>query len=109
MNKRTRAVMPLVGVIALCVAACVDPQEVSDIKGKVDEIQAQQKDLIGKLDALSKGQKDILAKASAPPAKAAPARPAEDPNKVYEITVGNSATKGPDDATVTIVEWSDFQ
>ena len=35
--------------------------------------------------------------------------PQSDPNKVYNIPVGDSFTKGPKDAAVTIVEWSDFQ
>ncbi len=91
-----------VAVLALVVAGlpgCVDPQEVSDIKAKVEEIQAQQKDIITKLDGLKVAQ--------AAPAK--PSRPQEDPNKVYDIPVGDSYFKGPEDAAVTIVEFSDFQ
>ena len=62
-------------------------------------------DVIAKLEALSQGQKQMLAKAPA----AAPRQPQEDPNKVYTIPPGKSFAKGPADAPVTIVEFSDFQ
>jgi len=107
MGRTARWAAPLAAVFALYVTACVDPQEVSDIKGKVDEMQAQQKDILGKLEGLAKGQKDIMAKA--PAAAAKPSRPQEDPNKVYKIEVGDSYYKGPKDASVVLVEWSDFQ
>jgi protein-disulfide isomerase len=106
MRKRERWAAPLAAVFALYVAACADPQEVSQIKEKVDVIGAQQKDVLSKLEALAKGQKDILAKA---PAAAAPSKPQEDPNKVYKIDVGDSYFKGPKDAPIVMVEWSDFQ
>jgi outer membrane murein-binding lipoprotein Lpp len=96
----------MVAVLALYLTACANPQEVSEIKAKVDEIQAQQKDVLAKLETLAKGQKDILAKA---PAAARPSRPQEDPNKVYKIDVGDSFFKGPKDAPIVMVEWSDFQ
>ena len=35
--------------------------------------------------------------------------PQADPNKVYNIPIGDSFSKGPKDAAVTIIEWSDFQ
>jgi protein-disulfide isomerase len=44
---------------------------------------------------------------SAPPPSAAPAGP--DPNKVYPVQVGNAYAKGPANAPVTIVEYSDFE
>ena len=102
-----RWAMPLVAVLALTVAACGDPQAVSEVKAKVDEVQAQQKDILAKLDSIEKGQKDVLAKVQAGPAR--PAAPQEDPNKVYTIPPGNSFAKGPATAAVTIVEFSDFQ
>lgn len=40
-----------------------------------------------------------------PPSR--PARP--DRDKQYDVEIGEAPTKGPDDAIVTIVEWSDFQ
>jgi protein-disulfide isomerase len=87
------------------VSGCADPQEISEIKAKVDEIQASQKDIVAKLDGLGKGQQQILAKAPAAPQKP----PQEDPDKVYTIPVGKSYAKGPADAPVVIVEFSDFQ
>jgi protein-disulfide isomerase len=79
---------------------------VSEVKAKVDEVQAQQKDILAKLDTIEKGQKDILAKAGT---GAKPAAPQEDPNKVYTIPPQDSYAKGPATAAVTIVEFSDFQ
>ena len=105
MGKTSRWGAPLVAVFAVYLTACANPQEVSEIKQKVNEIEAQQKDVLTKLDALAKGQKDILAKAPAAP----PKRPTEDPNKVYKINVGDSFFKGPKDAPIVMVEWSDFQ
>jgi hypothetical protein len=105
MAKIARSASPLVAALALVLTACVDPQEVSEMKSKIDEVQAQQKDVLTKLDGLAKGQKDILAKAGTGPAKA----DAPDPNKRYDINVGSSYSKGPATAPVTIVEWSDFQ
>ena len=107
MGKSSIWATSLVAVFAFSLAACGNPQEASEIKAKVDEIQAQQKDILAKLDGLQKGQKTILAKA--PAAAAKPSKPQEDPNKVYKINAGNSYAKGPKDASVVLVEWSDFQ
>lgn len=92
---------------AFTLAACATPQDVRQLEEKVESVSQQQKEVLTQLAALAKGQKDILAKPAAPAAR--PARPQEDPNKVHEIPVGNSYVKGPDDAKVTIVEFSDFQ
>jgi len=45
--------------------------------------------------------------AAAAPQPARPGKP--DPNRRYKINIAGSPTKGPKDAAVTIVEFSDFQ
>ena len=74
-------------------------------KSDVEAVQATQKEILAKLEKIEKDQATLLARAPA----AAAARPQVDPNKVYEIPVASSAVRGPKDAPVTIVEFSDFQ
>jgi protein-disulfide isomerase len=106
MKAPFRSIALIAAAAALTLSACADPQAVGDIKASVERLEAQQKDIVTKLDGLEKQNKEILAKAGT----AAPARPnAPDPNKKYDIKLGNAAVKGPADAKITIVEWSDFQ
>jgi len=70
----------------------------------VDEIKKGQKEILAKLDALDKAVAAVKAAGTA-----AAARPQVDPNKVYALSVGDSPTRGPKDAKVTIVEFSDYQ
>ena len=107
MGKRATMLAVLaVGFGAAALTGCNDPAQVGEIKAKVDEIQAQQKDILAKLDTVTGNTKKILER---PAAAAKPSRPQEDPNKVYDIPVGKSFSKGPADASVTIIEFSDFQ
>ena len=69
----------------------------------VEEIKKGQKEILAKLDALDKAVQQVKA------APAAAARPQVDPNKVYTLAVGDSPAKGPKDAKVVIVEFSDYQ
>jgi protein-disulfide isomerase len=48
-------------------------------------------------------------KAKAPPPKERAEKPAEDDKTIWKVPVGDSPSKGPATALVTIVEWSDFQ
>lgn len=59
---------------------------------------------------LTKGGKSEAGAAGAPPAgDAPPARRQPDPAAVYKVPVGNSPSRGPADALVTVVQFSDFQ
>ena len=69
----------------------------------VEEIKKGQKEILAKLDALDKAVQQVKA------APAAGQRPQVDPNKVYTINAGDSPARGPADAKVTIVEFSDYQ
>jgi len=82
--------------IAATLAACGGGA--SDIQ----ELKKGQKDILAKLDSLDKSVQQV--KGQAPPP-----RPQLDPNKVYNIPIANSPVRGPRNAKVTIVEFSDFQ
>jgi protein-disulfide isomerase len=71
---------------------------------EVAELTATQGEIAAKLAALDT-KLEALAKAPPP----APPAPAFDPNRVYELPVGESPVKGPAAAKVVIVEFADFQ
>ncbi|MBI2963950.1 MAG: thioredoxin domain-containing protein [Deltaproteobacteria bacterium] len=71
------------------------------------EIKETQKKILERLDAQDKILKDIQAKIQQLPAGGG--RPQIDPNKLYEIPIADSSIRGPKDAPVTLVEFSDFQ
>jgi len=87
--------------LALVVSGCAQ-------KSDVEAVQVTQKEILAKLEKLDKDQATLLAKVQAGAAPAG-ARPQVDPSKVYEIPVGNSSVRGPKNAPVTIVMFSDFQ
>ena len=69
----------------------------------VEEIKKGQKDILAKLDGLDKTVQQLKAQ------PAAAQRPQQDPNKVYTLAATPGQVRGPKDAKVTIVEFSDFQ
>lgn len=72
----------------------------------LEELKKGQKDILAKLDTLEKSVQQVKTAAAA---QAPPARPAMDPNKVYDIPLASSPVRGPRTAKVSIVEFSDFQ
>jgi len=77
-------------------------------KSAIDKELATANDLIKKGTPISKVYEEALK--LAPPPSAQPAQQAgPDPNKVYPVTVGNAYAKGPANAPITIIEYSDFE
>ncbi len=42
-------------------------------------------------------------------AESRPSQPREDPNKIYKVDLANSISRGPEDAPITLVEFTAFQ
>ena len=80
------------------------------LEKKLDEIGDNQKVLLKKIENMDKSiQNMALASKNKPTHNKKQQPPQADPNKVYNIPIGDSFTKGPENAAVTIIEWSDFQ
>ena len=80
------------------------------LEQKLNEIGDNQKVLLKKIENMDKSIKNLaLANKNKPANNKKDQPPKADPNKVYNIAIGDSFTKGPDNAAVTIIEWSDFQ
>ena len=68
------------------------------------ELRDQQRQILAKLNALEEKLDRSAARPAPPPRAAGP-----DPARAFNLPVGNSPVKGPADAPVTIVEFSDYQ
>jgi protein-disulfide isomerase len=95
--------MRTASILSLFVVAVLVGCDGGGSRADLDEIKKGQKDLLAKLESVEKQVAQIKA------APAAAGRPQIDPNKVYTIPTVDAQFKGPKDAKVTIVEFSDFQ
>ena len=76
-----------------------------NISKKIDKILAKQDQIVNSLAQL---KKDI--KASPQPQQANKKQPpTADPNKVYNIPIGDSYVKGNRNAPITMIKFTDFQ
>lgn len=121
MNQRMRRMgLSALGVAALTMSVgCQGSGAFANLQATLQQLQDQQATILQKIDGIEASIKAIEAKpAAAAPAAAgakAPAKPAgpkpgrPDPKLTYKVAVGDAHFKGPKDAKITIVEWSDFQ
>jgi len=95
---------------SLLLISCFEA-DTANIEKAINKVQDNQKIILQKIESLEKGQqglrKNLASNAKANPKK--DNKPKTDPNKVYNVAVGNSVVKGNPNAKVTITEWMDFQ
>ena len=84
----------------------------SGLEQAINEMKDGQQVILKKIAALEKSIANLAVASKNKPAannnkKQQP--PQADPNKVYNVEIGDSFTIGPKNAKVTIIEWMDFQ
>ena len=83
----------------------------SGLEQTINEVKDGQQVILKKIASLEKSIANLAVASKNKPApnnKKQPP-PQADPNKVYNVEIGDSFTIGPKNAKVTIVEWMDFQ
>ena len=82
----------------------------SGMEQAINEIKDNQKVILKKIESLDKSITNLaLARNNKPADKKKQQPPQADPNKVYNVEIGDSFTIGPQNAKVTLIEWMDFQ
>ena len=82
----------------------------SGLEQTINEVKDGQQVILKKIATLEKSIANLaLASKNKPANNKKQEPPQADPNKVYNVEIGDSFTIGPKNAKVTIVEWMDFQ
>ena len=97
----------VVGVAGMFISCNVSNN--SDVEKTINDLKDGQQVILKKIAALETSMNNLASANKNRPADKKQQPPQADPNKVYNIPIGDSFTKGPEDAAVTIIEWSDFQ
>ena len=98
----------IIGLAGTLISCSIENNENSN--QVIDELKDGQDVILKKIVSLEKSINNLaLANKNKPADNNKKPPPQADPNKVYNIPIGDSFTKGPEDAAVTIIEWSDFQ
>ena len=99
----------IAGTAGLLISCNIENNENSD--QTINELKDGQQVILKKIASLEKSVANLaVANKNKPAADNKKQQPPQaDPNKVYNIEIGDSFTIGPKDAKVTIIEWMDFQ
>mgnify|MGYP000011024528 CR=1 FL=1 len=107
---KIKLVRLLIIVSSILLTSCMNIENDSNTEKKLNEIGDNQNLILKKIASLEKSISNLaLANKTKPADNKKQQPPQADPNKVYNIPIGDSFSKGPDNAAVTIIEWSDFQ
>ena len=105
---KIKLVQLLIAGAAVFLMSCNTSSDVA-WEQKLNEIGDNQKVILKKIENMDKSIQNLALASKNKPADKKQPPPQADPNKVYNIPIGDSFSKGPDNAAVTIIEWSDFQ
>ena len=99
----------IAGTAGLLISCSIENNENSD--QAINELKDGQQVILKKIASLEKSIANLAVASKNKPApnnkKQQPQQ--ADPNKVYNVEIGDSFTMGPKNAKVTIIEWMDFQ
>ncbi len=109
-RRATIAGLVGVGAMALVLSGCQGQGAFAAIQEKLSGIADQQTQILTKIDQLETTIKNMPAAPAGKPAGPKGPQPGKpDPKATYKVALTDAQTKGPADAKITIVEWSDFQ
>ena len=98
----------VIGLAGTLISCSIENNENSN--QVINELKDGQEVILKKIASLEKSINNLaLANKNRPDDNKKKQPPQADPNKVYNIPIGDSFTMGAADAAVTIIEWSDFQ
>ena len=99
----------IAGTAGLLISCNIENNENSD--QTINELKDGQQVILKKIASLEKSVANLAIASKNKPADANKKQqpPKADPNKVYNVEIGDSFTMGPKNAKVTIIEWMDFQ
>ena len=106
---KSKLIKLIIAGVAVFLISCNTTNN-SGLEQTINEVKDGQQVILKKIATLEKSINNLaLANKNKPADKKQPPPPQADPNKVYNIPIGDSFSTGPADATVTIIEWMDFQ
>ena len=109
MSKSKIIKLFVIGLAGTLISCSIENNENSD--QTINELKDGQQVILKKIASLEKSVANLAVASKNKPAtdnkKQQP--PKADPNKVYNVEIGDSFSMGPKDAKVTIIKWTDFQ